>query len=137
VEMPSWRGNVRASALNGFAALGDKRALDLGLRFAAMGNPSQVRAASLRLLGNLGKNDPRVFPIVADAIADAFNRRDFTTGVAAAEALVSLADPRGLAILDTLLKDAEGSPQIHGILMQFQSQLRRVAAGGVPADAHP
>jgi len=137
IDTPSWRENIRASGLNGFAALGDKRALDLALRYSAVGNPSSVRAASLRLLGSIGKDDPRAFPIVAEAISDAFKRRDFNIGIAASEALVSLGDPRGLSILDTLLKQAEGSPQIRGILMQFQSQLRKVASGQSPGQVQP
>jgi len=137
MDAPSWRENIKASALGGFAALGDKRALDSALRYSAVGNPNAVRAASLRLLGSVGKDDPRVFPIVAEAISDAFKRRDFNVGRAAAEALVSLGDPRGLSILDTLFKQAEGSPQIQGLLMQIQSQLRKVAAGQSPGQTQP
>src|SRR5882724_3127142 len=133
MDTPSWRDTIRASAFSGLSALGDKRALDLAFRFAGKGNPPQMRAAAFRLLGKVGKDDPRVFPIVAEAISDAFGRRDFGLGVAAAEALVDLADPRGLAILDTLAKNAEGSPQVKGLLLQFQTHLRKVAGAGPPA----
>src|SRR5207244_3944247 len=38
IDAPSWRDTIRASALSGLAALGDKRALDLGLKYYAVGN---------------------------------------------------------------------------------------------------
>ena len=133
VDMPSWHDTIKASALTGLAALGDKRAVELGVTYSAKGNSPQARAAALRLLGSVGKDDPRVFPIVSDVISEAFRRRDFNLGIAAAEALVGLGDFRGLAVLDSLVKDAESSPQIRGLLMQFQSQLRNAAAGRTPA----
>jgi len=49
--------------------------------------------------------------------------------IPASDALVGLGDPRGLAVLDQLVKDAEGTPQIHGVLLEFQGRLRKVASG--------
>ena len=46
LEEPSWRDTIRSSALVGLGALGDKRALDLGFKYAAKGNYPQVRAAA-------------------------------------------------------------------------------------------
>ena len=64
MDQPSWRDTIRASGLNGLAALGDKRALELGIKYYVAGNPSGVRSAALSLLGSTGKDDPRVLPIL-------------------------------------------------------------------------
>jgi HEAT repeat protein len=40
LDQPSWRDTIRASGLNGLAALGDKRALELGIKYYVAGNPA-------------------------------------------------------------------------------------------------
>ncbi len=55
IDAKSWHDTIRASALVGLAALGDKRALELGFKFVAGGNQPAVRAAALSLLGAIGK----------------------------------------------------------------------------------
>jgi aminopeptidase N len=137
LDEPSWRDTIRASGLSGLAALGDKRALDLGLRYAGKGNLAQVRGAALRLIGAVGKEDPRVFTILSEAINQAFDRRDFGLTGASAEALVSLGDSRGLAVFEELLKKAADTPQLRGFLTQFQERLRRNTAGPADAPARP
>jgi len=49
IDTPSWRDTIRASALSGLAALGDKRALDLGLKYYGAGNRTAVRSAAATL----------------------------------------------------------------------------------------
>lgn len=129
MDTPSWRDTIRASALSGLAALGDKRAMELGLRYSAKGNGPQVRGAALRLMGNVGKDDPRVFAIIADTLTQALGRADFNLAFASAEALVSLGDQRGLALFDELFKQAEGVPQIQGLIRTFQEQLKKNVEG--------
>jgi len=135
-EMPSWRDSIKTSALGGLAALGDKRALDLALRSAATGNRTQVRGAALRLLGVVGKGDPRVFSLVSEAIGQAFETRDFGLTGASAEALVALGDVRGLAVFDDLLKRTEGS-SFTGFIKQFQERLRHSTTGSTNQPAQP
>ena len=127
IEVPAWRDNIRASALIGLAALGDKRAVDLGFRYAAKGNQVSVRGAALRLLGSAGKDDARVFSLLSEAIGQAFDRRDFGLMSASAEALVSLGDTRGIAIFDELLKKTADTPQFRQFLTRFQERLRHVS----------
>lgn len=100
LDVPSWRDTIRLSGLRGLAALGDKRSLEVGLRYAAGGNAPDVRIAALDLLGAIGKNDPRTFQRVAEIFAQAFtsnNRRLITSG---AEALVDLGDPRAIEVFE-------------------------------------
>ena len=129
MDTPSWRDNIKASALSGLGAIGDKRAIEIGLRYAGKGNQPQVKSAALRLLGNVGKDDPRAFPVITESLAQALDRTDFSLVFAAGEALVNLADSRGLTILDQLLKTYEGVPQLQGIVRTFQEQLRKKIGG--------
>ncbi|MDQ2976252.1 MAG: HEAT repeat domain-containing protein [Acidobacteriota bacterium] len=126
VDTPSWRDNIRAAALTGLAATGDKRALELGFRYVAVGNSQAVRAAALGILGATGKDDPRTFPLLSDMFKQAFARGQFGLIFAAAEALVTLGDQRGLAAFEEVGKQA-GNPQIQGFLMQFAGRLRQAA----------
>jgi aminopeptidase N len=125
MEVPSWRGTIRASALEGLAASGDARALDIGFRFVAEGNEPQVRAAALKILGNLGKNDLRVFPVISETLRQAFNRIDFNLILAASEALVNLGDPRGLPVFEELSKNVGDIPQFQEIVGQFVERLKK------------
>jgi aminopeptidase N len=129
LDTPSWRDTIRTSALLGLGALGDKRALDVGLKYAAKGNYPAVRAAAIRLLGNVGKDDPRVFALVSAELAQAFENGDFALVAASAEALVNLGDPRGLSVFEQLTKDPAGRPQLTAFLGQFQERLRKSTAG--------
>jgi aminopeptidase N len=127
VDTPSWRDNIRAAALTGSAATGDKRALELGFRYVAVGNSQAVRAAALGILGATGKADPRTFPLVSDMFKQAFARGQFALAIGAAEALVALGDQRGLAVFEAVGKQTN-NPQIQGFLMQFAGRLRLATA---------
>src|SRR5712691_1585379 len=97
IAAPSWRDTIRASALSGLAALGDKRALDLGFKYFASENPAGVRAAAASLLGAIGKDDPRTFPLISGARTESVERRSFNLLAGEGEALVTLGDERGIA----------------------------------------
>ena len=124
IDEPSWRDTIRASGLNGLAALGDKRALDLGLKFYVAGNPNAVRIAALALLGSTGRDDPRVFPILSTLLTESLERRNFALFTGAGEAMVSLGDERGLAVFQQLSKKAGTSPQVVSAISGFETRLR-------------
>ncbi len=94
----SFRDQVRGAGLAGLARLGDARAFDLGLRYAAKGNTSAVRAGAVTILGAAGKKDARAFPLVSEAFTQGITRQDFQVAVAAAEALIALGDARGIQL---------------------------------------
>ncbi|HVS21270.1 MAG TPA: M1 family aminopeptidase [Pyrinomonadaceae bacterium] len=124
IDMPSWRDTIRASALIGLAALGDKRALDLGFKYFAAGNPNGVRAAAVGLLGATGKDDARIFPLISAALTDTIERRNFALFAGEADALVALGDERGLALFQELSKKPGTPPQLVAALSGFESRLR-------------
>ena len=138
LNIPSWRDNIKISALSGLAALRDKRALGVAFRYAEKGNQAQVRAAALRLLGRIGGDDPKAFTIISDTATKAFANGDYSLATAAGEALVSLGDPRGLAVLEQIGQDASVTPRLKEQVTQYQEQLRKVVAGaGSPGPSHP
>jgi HEAT repeat protein len=131
IDQPSWRGTIRASALGGLAALGDKRALALGFKYASVGNPANVRAAALTLVGSTGKDDPRTFDLLSTALNQAAESRNFAQMFGAAEALVALGDPRGLTTFQDVSKKLAGSP-LANALSQFEARLRAKLAPAKP-----
>ncbi|HSP62653.1 MAG TPA: M1 family aminopeptidase [Pyrinomonadaceae bacterium] len=132
IDAPSWRDTIRASALSGLAALGDKRALDLGFKYFASENPIGVRAAAVGLLGATGKDDPRTFPLISGALTESVERRSFNLLFGEAEALVTLGDERGVAFLQELSKKTGTPPQVAAALSGFEARLRAKLAPSQP-----
>jgi aminopeptidase N len=124
LDQPSWRDTIRASGLNGLAALGDTRALDMGIKYYAAGNPNGVRSAALSLLGSTGKGDPRVLPILASVLNEGLERRSFQLISAAGEAMIALGDERAISTLEELAKKAGDSPQLAMVISSYQSRLK-------------
>jgi aminopeptidase N len=119
----SWRDNIRASALNGLALLGDARALDLGLLYSKPDNTKEVRLAALALLGTVGRDDPRVFPIMSEAFIRAVSSGSTSATDAAAKALVDLGDPRAIQVFQQS-RNITKRPEFQYLIGQFEQQLR-------------
>jgi aminopeptidase N len=133
IDAPSWRDTIKVSALNGLAALGDKRALELGLKYYAVGNRPAVRTAALSLLGSTGKDDPRVFPILSALLTEAAEKRNFGIFSGAAEAIVLLGDERGLNLFQELTKKTGTPTQMITAIRGFETRLRAKLAPAKPA----
>jgi len=132
IDSTSWRDTIRASGLSGLAALGDKRAMELGFKYSAVGNPIGVRAAAITLLGATGKDDPRTYQLISAALTEAVDRRIFNLFASEAEAIVALGDERGLALLQDLGKKPGLSPQLVAALSGYESKLRAKLAPPKP-----
>jgi aminopeptidase N len=130
-ETPSWRDSIRVSAMTGLGELGDKRALEMGIRYSAKGNSPALRAGAVILLGSIGKDDPRSFQLLGDAFTQSVNSGDFNLGTSAAEALVMLGDQRGLALFEQARKQLD-NPQAQFFLMQFEERLRKNVSTSAP-----
>ncbi len=100
---PSWREQTQAATLGGLNELGDKRALDIALRYVGPEHSPEVRKAALNLLGTAGKGDPRVLPLLLDTLRQSVANSDIPLGVAVAETIYKLDDVQGLKVLRDML----------------------------------
>jgi len=134
LDTPSWRDNIRIAGLDGLAALGDQRALDSALKYAASSNAPQVRAAAIGVLGAVGKNDPRVFPCLSEALMKSASPFNATLFGASGRALVELGDPRGVDILEQAGKKLS-SPRALPLLLQLVQQLKQKGQTATPENS--
>jgi aminopeptidase N len=118
---PSWRNQVRASALAGLTELGDARAVEAGLRYIVPGNEPSVRVAAARLLGSLGKDDPRVIPLLTQLLISGAEDSNVELIVAAGSALPK-GDPRTAQAFDDAKVKAAGNQNVRDILDRLATQ---------------
>jgi aminopeptidase N len=130
IDTPSWRDTIRASGLAGLAALGDKRALELGIKYQSAPNPSNVRGAALNLVVATGNDDPRTFAIVTEALKEAYYTRSFALMTSAAEALIALGDERGLGAFQDLRRKSAAIPDLAIQFSEYETRLRGKLAAG-------
>ncbi|HEX3557605.1 MAG TPA: M1 family aminopeptidase [Pyrinomonadaceae bacterium] len=122
----SWHDSVRASGLEGLAALGDRRALDAALGYAADGNAENVRAAAIVLLGAVGGGDQRAFQAVSDALLKSVSPLRFQLAGAAGNALIQLGDQRGVEVFEQARK-AAANPRTDAFFGQMEQRLKQKA----------
>jgi aminopeptidase N len=127
---PSWHGTIAASALAGLAELGDKRAMNEALRYARANEPD-LRAQALRLLGRVGKGDPRTFDLIAQGLIDSAETASLTVSFAASGALVELGDPRGADLIARVRKGIANA-DIQETLLQQEAALRQKSTSAGP-----
>ena len=137
LEVPSWKDNIKASALSGLSALGDIRARELAYRYASPGNRPQVRAAALRLIGNLAKDDPKAYTVLSQTASAAVSRMDFNLINASFDALASQRDPRALSLLKELGKKAADVPALSGLIAQYEERLQKTLGTAAKPAVHP
>ncbi len=135
LDQSSWRDSIRISGLAGLAALGDPRAVDTAIHYAAKGNSAGVRGAAISVLGAAGRNDARTYPIIADAFASSVESGSFQIYGPAAGALVALGDPRAMDLVKTT-REHNTNPQMNPFLDQvaknLENQAKKAAAPPTP-----
>jgi HEAT repeat protein len=124
IDQPSWRDTIRASSLQGLAVLGDKRAMELGFKYAAPPTRYDVRAAAFALIGSTGKDDPRSIPLLIAALNEGIDRRSFQFVASAGSALVALGDERTLTVFDEAIKRAGPTSQFTATLTNLRQRLK-------------
>jgi aminopeptidase N len=124
LDTSSWRDNIRVAGLNGLAALSDPRSLDSALKYSANGNPAQVQAAAMTVLGAVGKDDPRVFPLISETLLKSVAPFNAALFGASGRALVALGDQRGLEVFEQVSKKLT-SPRAIPLLQQLVQQLKQ------------
>lgn len=124
VESDSWRNTLRISALNGLGLLGDKRALDVAMRFASENQPTAVRIAALALTASVGKHEARARSLLFNELSKSVTVNNTVLINAVAEALVNLGDPEGLKALSAA-REKSANPQVKTLLSKSEERLRQ------------
>jgi hypothetical protein len=117
------------SGLNGLAEIKDKRALDVGLKFANDASlPMRVRTTALAVVGASGKGDPRAFPLIFDAFKKALAATDFQGIQNTTRALITIADPRGQEAFDMMKAKFKDQANIMGFVNFLETQFKAALA---------
>jgi len=124
LDAPSWKDRVRASALNGLAATGDRRALEIGFKYAGKIYPSNVQSGALAIVLETGRGDARVFPLVMENFKKAIADSSFTGILGGLRQFVKLADPRGQAAFD-LAKEKFKGTNIVVLIEQIEASFKK------------
>ncbi len=121
----SWKGTLQMAAMNGLAELGDPRSLDTAIKYAQdVNQPKSVRSTSLRIIGSVGKGDPRSFPLIFEAFKTALASQDFQGIFDSSQGIIKLADPRGQEAFDMLREKFKDNSQIMGFVTFLENQFK-------------
>jgi aminopeptidase N len=131
LDEPSWQNRVRIAGLNALATLGDKRAFDIGLKYANDNTqPRPVRAAALGVLAATGKGDSRAFPLVFENFKKSLEANDFQSIFTGFTSIIRLADPRGQQAFDLAKNKFAKNAQIMSFLTILEAQFKNSLTPG-------
>ena len=123
---PSWKGRVPSASLNALAVLGDKRAFETAYKMASDKTlPRNVRTSALTVVGATGKGDSRAFPLVFDAFKKALETNNFQGIFSGAQAIITLADPRGQEAFDLLKAKFKDQANLMGFVNMLEQQFKK------------
>lgn len=129
LSQSSWKGRIQAAALKGIAFLGDKRALEMGIKYAQDKTmPVSVRNAALGAVAGSGKGDPRAYPLIFAAFKSSFDSNNFQETFNGIQSITRLADPRGQEAFDLLKEKFKSNQQFMGYITFLESQFKAALA---------
>jgi len=118
----SWRNRIRVAGLQGLAALGDKRGLDLALKYTGKTYPANVRNSALSVISATGKGDARAFPLLMDAFKDALEANDFQSLNTGFRNFIAVADPRAQEAFDLAKEKFKDNQGLSGFVANLEKQ---------------
>ncbi|MDQ3633288.1 MAG: DUF3458 domain-containing protein [Acidobacteriota bacterium] len=122
----SWKNRLQIAGLNGLAALGDKKALDLGIKLGTDKlQPANVRSAALGIVAATGKGDARAFPIVFENFKSALENNSFQSIFTGVQSIVNLADPRGQEAFDLLKVKFKDNANLMNFINLQEAQFKK------------
>lgn len=126
---PSWKGRIAIAGLAGLSELGDKRAFETGYKIATdKGQPFSIRTAALRVVGAVGKGDPRAYPLIFEKFKIALDSGNIPALQNSVRAIVRIADPRGQEAFDMLKVKFKDSPNALQQIAFFETQFKAAIA---------
>lgn len=121
MKLESWQGTIRGGVLAGLAALKDPRSLEAGLKYAAPGNPTNLRTAAFQVLAENGKGNDRAL----QALLSVLREKSLTIKLNALPALAALGDPRAIPALEEMAKSPDtpgfAKPMIAATINQIKN----------------
>ena len=121
----SWHGRIRSAGLTGLAESGDKRAFDVGYKFATDKNQiPRVRATALEIVGATGKGDPRAYPLIFEQFKKSLDANEFQGIFSGANAIIRLADPRGQEAFDLMRVKFKNQPNAIPFIERLETQFK-------------
>ena len=137
LDQSSWRDRVRIAGLNGLAATGDKRAMEVGLKYTDKSQPSNVRTSALGVLAEAGKGDARVFPLLFDSFKKSLESNDFNGIFGGFTGFIKLGDPRGQQAFDLAKEKFKTQAGLLGFINQLEAAFKQTTGGAAkPAAAN-
>lgn len=121
----SWKDHIRVAGLQGLATLGDKRALDVGFKYADKSNPSNVRTNALGILAASGKGDTRIYPLLLENFKQSLETNAFQGIFGGLQNFVKLADPRGQEAFDLAKDKFKENQNLLGFINQIEAQFKK------------
>ena len=121
----SWKGRIQSAGLEALSELGDKRALDLGLKTATDKTVSpHLRALAFEIVAAVGKGDPRAYPLIFEQFKKAFDTGDERGILNGVQSLITLADPRGQEAFDMLKVKYKDDADVLQTIKLFETQFK-------------
>jgi hypothetical protein len=84
----------------------------------------------------VGADNPKAFEFIAAITRKAFEHGDFNLATASGEALVSLGDSRGVAVLEEIGKQSSLTATLRARSSEYRELLRKSSAGRPTSGAH-
>lgn len=132
LDQNSWRDRVRVAALNGLAATGDKRAAQLGFKYAGKEYSAELRTAALGVLAETGKGDKRVFPLLLESFKKALDASDFNGIFSGFVSFIKLGDSRGQEAFDLAKTKFKSQQNLLGFVNQLEAAFQQSLAAPKP-----
>ena len=124
-ETESWKDRLRVAGLQGLSALGDKRAVDVGFKYADKAYSPNVRSTALNVLAASGKGDGRIFPLLMESYKKALEGNNFQGIFNSFQGFISLADPRGQEAFELAKEKFKGNQNLIGFVNQLEAQFKK------------
>lgn len=122
LEMKSDKDVVRSSALAGLANLGDKRGLDVALKYCAAPFPETVRAAGLQAALRLGKGNDAAREQIFQLLLTALRSTNTQLKVTAISSIGQFGDARAIPALEESIRNEVDLGAAAPFIKQFVAQ---------------
>ena len=124
VNADSWKDRLRLAGLQGLAVLGDKRAVDVGFKYADKPYPANVQNGALGVLAASGKGDARIFPLLMTNFKTALENNNFQAIFGGLQSFVRLADSRGQEAFDLAKAKFKDQANFAGFITRIEAQFK-------------